>query len=401
MLNALRTRDFRTIWLAESFSLVGNWVQITVQSWAVVKATDSPMALGALNIAYFLPTALVSLFGGAIADRFARRKTLVATQVISALLATVLGLLVVRDRLHVGALYVVAALRGTVLAFELPARRRLIMDVVGTESLQNAMGLSSISFNLARVTGPAIGGLLVANAGPAAAFFFNAVSFVPCAVAYSSVAKAVTAPATDVARASMLTDIREGLAHVLRSPRISMALGLIFVVGVFCNNFGVTLPLVAEHVLKVGPERFGLLFSCMGAGALVGGIAISQAKKASMAYAFGAACLVTGCVAAVGWSRSFALTGGFLAVAGLSIVIFGVSASALVTILTPNELRGRVSGIEFTIQFLGAPLGAFIASASFELLGARGLYALAGMALTGILVAYLVGAITRRAPSGA
>jgi MFS family permease len=176
---ALRHRNFRLFWFSQLVSLSGTWMHAVAQGWLVLELTNQPFWLGAVAAAGTLPVLAFSLFGGVAADRLPKRTLLLTTQSFSAVLALALGLLVATGHVRVWQVLAVALLLGTANALDLPARQSFIVEMVGREDLLNAIALNSLTFNAARVIGPAVAGTIVAAAGTAACFLVNAASFAP------------------------------------------------------------------------------------------------------------------------------------------------------------------------------------------------------------------------------
>lgn len=397
---SLKNRGFRVIWATEAFSFIGNFVHLTAQAWVVLQITDSPMALGRLSVAYWLPPALLSLYGGVLADRLPPRSILVATQLASAAIAMVLAVLTFTERIELWQLYALAAIRGGVMAFELPAYSVFMVNLVGPEVLPNAMALNASTFSVARVAGTAIGGLAIAHLGSAGAFLFNALSFLPCAAAYAFLRlSGQTPPSTR--RVSLMVRLREGLTYTRRSARISTLVALGFFVALFCDNNGVVVPMVAEHLMRASPEAFGIMTSCVGAGSMAGAALMARTRKPSMVMSFGSAILLAGLLALLGISRWYLVTCAILVLSGMAAMVFIISNSALVTTTASQELRGRVSSIRLVLGSIAAPCGGYLTGALATSLGVRfSLVTLGGLCLVGIAIAYLVGLLARRREQG-
>ena len=177
-LRALKYRNFQLFFGGQLISLVGTWMQTVAQSWLVYRLTGSSVLLGLVGFASQIPVFVFSILGGIAADRMSRRRVVIATQTASMLLAFVLAVLTLTDRIQIWHVFVLSALLGVVNAFDIPARQAFIMDMVGREDLINAIALNSAMFNASRILGPAVAGILVASIGEGWCFFANAVSYV-------------------------------------------------------------------------------------------------------------------------------------------------------------------------------------------------------------------------------
>src|SRR5579859_5242602 len=176
---ALRHHNFRLFWSGQLISLIGTWMQTTGQAWLVLSLTHSAWALSLVGALQFLPVMLFSLFGGVLADRLPKRKVLLFTQSFALLQAVVLWLLVFTGTAQLWQIFVLATLLGLTNSFDMPTRQAFVVEMVGREDLPNAIALNSSIFNMARIVGPGIAGLVIALFGEAPLFLLNAISFVP------------------------------------------------------------------------------------------------------------------------------------------------------------------------------------------------------------------------------
>src|SRR5262245_12780170 len=270
-LRALNHRPFRTFFLAQLVALVGTWMQTVSQAWLVLQLTDSPLRLGLLGTVQFGPLLLLSPFAGVIADRWPRRRLLMATQAVLAGQAWALALLIATEQARYWQILLLALVTGLANTLDAPVRHSFMLSLVGRDDLLNAVALNSASYNAARVVGPAIAGVLIARFGVVLAFVANGLGF-------AVVLSALLAMADDrVERRPRATsiprDIAEGIRHVAGSPRMRTLLGILFIVSFCVFNFTVYVPLLARTVLHLGPEGFGFLMAGLGVGAVAGALA--------------------------------------------------------------------------------------------------------------------------------
>src|SRR5881227_2707070 len=176
---ALRHRNFRLFWFGQLISLIGTWMQTTAQAWLVLELTHSAWLLGVVGALQFLPVMLLALFGGVLADRLPKRRVLLFTQSFAMLQAAVLWTLVATGEVRLWHVLVLAALLGLTNSVDMPTRQAFVVEMVGREDLPNAVALNSSLFNMARIVGPGIAGLLIAWLGVAPLFLLNAISFIP------------------------------------------------------------------------------------------------------------------------------------------------------------------------------------------------------------------------------
>jgi MFS family permease len=389
-LRALEHRDFRFFWCGQLVSLVGTWMQSVGQSWLVLDLTNSAFKLGLLSALQFLPMLCFAMVAGALADRLPKRRLIVGTQLALLVQAFTLSALVWTGHVRYWHVAVLATLLGIVNTIDMPARQSFIADMVGRESLANAIALNSAVFNAARVVGPAIAGLLVARYGVALAFFMNGLSFVAVIAALLMI-RSEGAPRPRAA-ATMSADIIEGLAYVLRTPRVFLVLSLLLPVSLFVMNFNVLVPLFARDVLHEGAHGFGLLMAAMGAGSLAGavGVALVGRARPRVRVIVTSAVVATVTTAAVTAVREFHLATVVLFVIGGSTIVFMTSCNSTLQISAPDEMRGRMMSL-YTLVFAGVtPFGSFMVGTIAEHLGVPAAFLASGGAGLLVIVAVLI-----------
>src|SRR5579859_1212839 len=275
---ALRHRNFRLFWFGQLISLIGTWMQIIGQAWLVLQLTHSAWLLGVVGALQFLPVMLLSLFGGVLADRVPKRKVLLFTQSFALLQATVLWTLVATGEVRIWHVLVLATLLGLTNSLDMPTRQAFVFELVGREDLPNAIALNSSLFNLARIVGPGIGGLIIAAMGVAPLFLLNAVSFIPVIIGlafidmgglYTQRKRLEGTNNIHMAKQSTMQSLREGLAYVAHTPSVFLIIAVVGIVSLFGINFNVVLPLFATSVLHSGAEGFGFISSAFGLGSLL------------------------------------------------------------------------------------------------------------------------------------
>jgi MFS family permease len=373
--HALRHAEFRRVWLSQLVSQVGSQMQSVALHWHVYLLTGSPLALGAMGLTRALPTALFSLWGGVVADRRDRRLVMLAAQSGMTLVALALAALTLSGRETLLALYLLNALGAAAGAFDNPSRQALIPRLVPLSSLPGALAMNLAMFQTALIGGPALAGLLIAGhaasglAGAASAgaatsgtgaiamiYAINAVSFLGVlgVLATLRTSGQVEAPAGGV-HEPPLAALREGLRFVLTTPVMVWSTGLDFVATFFAGAMSL-LPIVADKLLHVGPAGYGALVAAPAAGALLGSLYTAarplperqgRLLLASIA-AYGLATVV------FGLSRSYALTLVALAATGLADLVSTVIRQTLRQLLTPDRLRGRMTGVNMMF-FIGGP----------------------------------------------
>jgi MFS family permease len=386
-LRALNHRDFRLFWIGQSISSVGSWMQSVGLSWLVLELTNSPFRLGLVSALQFGPVLLLSAVAGVVVDRVPKRRLVLATQTALMLPAFALAGLAWTGWIRYWHVATLAAVIGLVNALDMPTRQSFLVEMVGREDLLNAIALNSTTFNAARVTGPALGGLLIARYGTSVAFLLNALSFLAVVLSLTAI-RAGSEP-----RPRRGTTVREelmdGIRYATRTPLVALILGLVFAVSTFAMNHGVLVPLFAREVLHEGVHVFGLLMAALGAGAVVGAVAVAALSYGRPQIA---TVVVPGLGVAIGiltlaFVRHVALAAGVLFVVGIMQIIFQNGCNTIVQVTVPDELRGRVMGV-YMMVFAGAtPVGASLIGTVAEGVGVPAACLVGGgLALLGVLL---------------
>jgi predicted MFS family arabinose efflux permease len=396
---ALNHAGYRRFFGAQLLSQVGSWMQSVAQSWLVLQLTDSPFRLGLLGTLQFGPLLLFSLVSGAVVDRLRARHVLIATQLAFALQALLLALLVQTGHAAYWQIAVLATLSGLALTFDQPARQGFVLALVGKHDVINAVALHSASFNAARIAGPAVAGLLIGRVGVAPAFLLNGLGF----LAVTAVLLGLGEPSAPPRRgdSTIAEEIGEGIAYALRTPRVLLILGLLFLVSVTVFNFVVYVPLLARDVLGLGAEGFGFLMTALGVGAVAGalGLGARGPENPSPALLFGVTVMACGGLVGLGLARQVWIAVPLLALTGFFGIILAAAANTALQLEAPDTLRGRVLSL-YTLVWGGAfPVGAFIVGAVSERWGVS-VTLLAGGA-AGLVGAGLLGLWWRRAGASA
>ena len=391
-LAALRHRDFRLFWSGQLVSLIGTWMQSVGQAWLVLELTGSPVQLGLVTALQFAPILVLSPVGGAMSDRFPKRRIILLTQATMMVQAFALALLVWTGQVRYWHVAVLALIYGLGRAVDIPARQSYITDLVGKPDLANAVALNSLVFNGARIVGPAVAGLLIAGFGVAAAFFLNGLSFV--AVLAALLATRTPGNPDPAGRLGLREGLWGALAYAARTPPVAFTLVLIVVVSLLVINFNVLVPLVAREVLNEGAHGFGLLMSSLGAGAVMAGIGLTLLRRGRPPLWFLAASAAvlsagTGALSLVG---HFGTTAALLVVLGCCQILFSTGCNTTLQLDTPDALRGRVMGLYALANAGMTPFGSLLVGTIAEHLGVRAACALGGGAgLVAVAALVLVG----------
>ena len=352
---ALSVRNYRLWVIGQGISLSGTWMQTVAQGLLVLHLTGSGTALGLITAVQALPVLLLGPWGGVIADRFPKRTILYTTQAVAGILALMLGGLVATGAIRIWMVYVLALGLGLIKAVDTPTRQTFVLEMVGRETLVNAVSLNSTQVNLARVIGPAIAGVLIATVGIAACFIVNGVSY------FAVLAVLVAMRARDLHPAPLASRIRgqlgAGFRYVRSSPVLLTILMMMAVIGMFTYEFTVSLPLLAQRAFRDGTNAYAAMTAAMGLGAVVGGLYTasrapdSPQRVSRAALFFGLAVLLT----AVAPTLPLALIA--LLLVGFCSIRFTALANTALQLESAPEMRGRVMAL-WTMAFLGStPIG--------------------------------------------
>jgi MFS family permease len=377
-LRALQYRNFQLFFGGQLISLIGTWMQNVAQAWLVYRLTGSSVLLGAVGFAGQIPIFLFSPLAGIVADRYSRRKIVIATQTASMVLAFALAFLTLSGLIRIWHIFVLSTLLGVVNAFDIPGRQSFMVDMVGKQDLMNGIALNSSMFNASRVVGPAVAGLLVASIGEGWCFFANAVSYI--AVIAGLMRMKVARHEKLDQPGSPLANVVEGFRFVVDNPAVHALLALLGIVSVTGMPYVVLMPIFADRVLHGGAAALGWLMGCSGVGALTGALLLASRtnlKGLSRWVAFSALGFGAGLMA-FSLSRVFWLSAALLVIVGFAMMIEGGSSNTLIQSMVPDRLRGRVMAV-YSMVFMGlAPIGSLVAGAVAGPLGAPLTLALSG-----------------------
>jgi MFS family permease len=367
---SLRNRNYRIYYAGGVVSNIGTWMQRIAQDWLVLQLTDNDgLALGVTTGLQFLPMLLLGPWGGMLADRYSKRKLLILTQAFMGLVGITLGVLDLTGVVVVWHVYVLAALLGLGTAVDNPARQSFVVEMVGSDDLPNAVGLNSASFNLGRVIGPALAGLLIEVFGTGPVFVINGVSFLAVIYALLRMREDELDPAPRAGRGP--GQVLEGIRYVRGRPDLLMVMVLVFFVGTFGMNFQITTALMATEVFGKGAGEFGLLGSIMAVGSLTGALLAASRGRPRLRLLLAAA-LAFGVVEVVaGLMPTYATFALALVPVGVASLTFITAANATMQLAVHPVMRGRVMALYMAVFMGGTPIGAPLVGALAEAFGAR------------------------------
>ena len=368
---ALKHRQFTLLWFGQAFSVIGTQMQVWALFWHIDDLTQLPIALGMVGAARVVPIVIFSIYGGAIADLFDRRKLMFITQTSEAALALVLFGLTVSGQIQLWHIYLITGLQAVAFSFDIPARQSLIPNLVPREILPNALSMSSIAYQLGSILGPALSGLVIAGVGLSYTYLFNALSF--GSVILALILMGPVTQDISVRQSHVKVDkdmIKEGLNFTFSNPLILSGMMLDFLATFFASA-NTLMPIFAREILGVDARGYGILSAAQSVGAVSTAIVLSQIKEIRSqgrvllwaVVAFGISTVI------FGFSRIFWLSWTALALAGASDTVSMVIRQTIRQLQTPDKLRGRMTSVN-QIFFAGGPqLGEIEAGVVGQLFG--------------------------------
>lgn len=390
---SLAIPNYRRYISGQAISMIGTWMQMAAQAWLVLTLTHSSTTLGLIVALQTLPILLLGPYGGVIADRIDKRALMVALQAMMGLQALALGLLTVTGSVNIWEIGALAVLLGLNNAFENPARQSFMMEMVGGESLRNAVSLNSVLVNVARSVGPAIAGVLIATAGEGVCFLLNSASFIAVIYSLMTLDRSALRPSPPAIRAP--GQLREGLSYVRHTPELLVPLLMMALAGTLAYEFQVTLPVMAKQGLHVGAAGYGFMTAAMGVGAVVGGLLVAAMGRTGVRTLSFAAAAFGLLLALAALAPSLPVELIALALVGWASISFMATGNSTMQLASAPTMRGRVMSLWF-VAFQGStPIGGPIVGWAMAAAGARAGLGLG--AVTCLLVALIgVAAIRHR-----
>lgn len=370
-LRSLRHTSFSLFWFAQIISTTGTWMQGLALSWLVFTLTGSPLYLGFAATAGTLPTLLLSLPSGVLADRFSKRRIVIVTQALAMIQAAILAILTYTGLIEVWHILALALFIGAVNAVDIPTRQSMVIELVGREDLLNAISLNSAVFNVTRLIGPALAGLVVAGYGAAACFTINCVSYLAAIAAL--LLMRYQPPPADTNPGSMIQQIRQGLDYIARDRPVRDLLILTGVASVFVMQYGTQIPAFALEVFDVGAEGQGILMSAAGLGALIAAAAVAafgHRYHQSRIVLLGALIIPVGLIG-FSLAPTYYTAIACLVVAGFGVMSFLAVSNSIIQASSPDALRGRVASVRAFVFMGFAPFGALLTGLVAEYAGIR------------------------------
>lgn len=365
---ALSHPQYRRYLIAQLSTGIGFWMMRLTQDWIVLDLTDgSGIAVGIATALQFIPFLIITPWAGVLADRFSRRTLMITAHIGLTTAALVLLLAVLAGFANLAVVFTLAALTGVMASLDQPARQAMVGELVGEDHLVNAVALNSVAFNLARISGPALAGILIAGTGTPVVIGVIATMFAVALGALTSLRVIRPVRQSGDQRATF----GQGLAFLRQRPDLIFILGMVFGVAMFGLNFQLTTALMATQEFGGDAASLGILSTFLALGSLAGSLLAARRVVVRLrlvivsAIAFGTATLVSGLM------PSWSLFGVILPLCGLTAMTFTTAAQSYLQVATPDRLRGRVLGLYTMLFFAGTPIGAPLIGWLSDIFGAR------------------------------
>jgi MFS family permease len=353
--DSLSVPNYRRYFWGQIVSVSGNWTQMVAEIWLVLSLSGSGVAVGMTTALQFLPILLFGAWGGVLADRFDKRRLLMATQALMALPALALLAVTATGAVELWMVFALVFARGAVNAVDNPTRQSFAIEMVGADRVVNAVSLNSVLIHSSRLLGPALAGVVIALAGVGPCFALNALSFGVMIIALRRMdpAQLHAPPPAGRERAG----VGAALRYVRRTPQLAVPLGLMAMVGTFGLNFQVVLPLLARFSFEGGASAYAALVAAMGAGSVVGALATGAHGRTDRRLIAGAAAAFGGLALLAAAMPSLVLEIPVVALMGASAVTFAAAINSSLQLSVEPEMRGRVMAL-YSVVFLGStPIG--------------------------------------------
>jgi MFS family permease len=389
-LNPFRTlaahRNFRLFWIGQTLSLMGTWMQTMAQGWLALQLSNSAFIVGLVSSIGSLPILALSLPAGVVTDRVNKLTLVTICQACLLVEATILWILTATNRITIPWLLALAAFNGLASAFEIPARQSLMIELVGRDDLHDAIALNSSGFNLARIIGPAIGAVVIAQLGLSWCFLLNAISYLAVLAGLFMIR---LPPWEAAVHPSPLEGLREGIRYMTKTPEVAALMRMVTIYSICGIPYLTLMPVVARDLLHAGADGYGVLLACVGIGGLTGALFLAAAGgrfrrgnlMALSTYGF-AILLIAFSLSRSEWVSRLVLLG-----CGFMMILNGALANSLLQSLVPDALRGRLmSAYSLIAVGVAQVVGSFVAGSVANAVGVD--WAIGGAAAVMLVYAY-------------
>ena len=395
---SLKHKNYRYYFFGMCISTIGTWMQNTAQPWLAYSLTKSALLLSVVSALQFLPALLFSLFAGVLIDRLPKKRMLIVTQSLSLVITFALWLLVHSGGIQYWHLLVTSSLLGLVNTLDMPLRQSFVVEMVGHDDLMNAIALNSLTFNVARMIGPSIAGIIMGAFGVSSCFLINSLSFLAVLISLFFIHPIACETVQEKDEQGVFACIGEGLKYIFHNETLFTTMLFMTVVSIFALNYGVTIPVFATQVLGLAETGYGFLMSALGAGALTGALFVAALSKSGPRrfILFFLPALTGLILILIGNTNSFLTTGLSLAVGGFLFVTYLSTANSNLQIHTVDRYRGRVMSVYSLIVAGSSPIGNLFVGAMDNWFGARMGFIASGIAVMVFIVPIFVYMFIRR-----
>ena len=376
-LRSFRHRNFKILFSANFLSNIGTWAQGVAQAWLILELTDSGTYLGIVTSLQFAPILFFSISGGKIADKFNKRKVLMLTNLTAGISALSVATLVLTENIKIWHVMFFAFMLGMGNAIDAPVRQSFNVEVVGKQDLPNAVGLNSTNFNVGRLIGPGLSGLLIAAYGTGVSFLFNGISYLFVILALISIREneLFIEP-----KKSSSTKIREAMEYVAARPDILAVMITVFFATSFGLNFNIFNTMMATQVFDKGAAEYGALGSILAVGSLTGAIISARLeKKRGPRFVMIGSMIFSAILIISAFAPTYLVYSILLPMIGCVALLTFIAANTMVQLRTDSQIRGRVMGIYLTVFLGGTPIVSPFIGIMTQEVGTRPTVAICGL----------------------
>lgn len=366
---SLKYKNFRYFWMGQCVSLIGTWMQRSAQVWLVYTLTKSPLLTGLLGVCQFMPMLLFSLFAGVFVDRFPKKNILIMTQSVFMTLGFTMTILTFTGTVQYWHILVITTLFGLSQTIDMPARQAFFIELVGKKDVMNAISLNSTIFNLARIIGPAISGVVMVKFGPVFCFLIDSVSYIAVIFGLFMIKTEYTVPQR--VRRNVIDEIKGGLQYIRKSETLVINALFMAIICTFAMNNDVIVPVFAKTVLNMGADGYTTLLSAAGVGSLTSAIVMASIAKNGVKKSI----LVFGAAGTAAlqmlmfFARSYPVALLMAACIGFINLAFINVGNSIFQINSSDEYRGRVMSVYAFLNQGSTPIGNFYAGSMMEHFG--------------------------------
>ena len=381
----LQIRDFRWIWIGSFISFMAMNMQMITRGWLVLRLeNDSPLALVLVMVSFAAPMTIVSLVGGALADRFSKKYLIIISQSANAVMTFVLAMMDASGAIWFGAVLIIGVVNGAMMAINMPSRQAIISDIVPESRLMNAVALNNSAMNLTRIIGPAMAGFLIIFIQTSGVFYLISIIYVFSALSLLMVR--VDTAQSKSAKKSVGKDIIEGLRYVWNDVNLRGLILMAFIPSLFGFTLFALLPVWAREALNVNSSDLGILMTMMGVGALIGTLGLAAIRRFSHRGLLLLGCGIVWGIMLVGLANSqiYPVAMPFLLIIGLISSVYMSLNMTLTQLSAAPEMRGRVMSI-MMMTFGLMPIGALPFGTIAEYIGTAN-----SLTISGALLALLI-----------